>query len=45
MAPSHRYFPIYAKGLGPAIVAEMSGLPWEGPGSLGWQRDCCGAYG
>lgn len=25
------YFPLMAKGLGPALVAECSGLPWVGP--------------
>lgn len=33
------YFPLLAKGLGPAIVAEMSGLPWQGPKDLGFTRD------
>lgn len=28
------YFALYAKGLGPALVAEFSGLPWKGPGVL-----------
>ena len=25
------YFPVMAKGLGPVLVAEFSGLPWQGP--------------
>ena len=29
-----RYFPLLAKGLGPALVAEHSGLPWAGSASL-----------
>lgn len=28
------YFPLFAKGLGPALVAEFSGLAWKGPGEL-----------
>ena len=31
-----RYFPLLAKGAGPALVAEHSGLPWAGSGSLGF---------
>ncbi len=30
------YFPLMAKGLGPALVAEFSGLPWRGPRTLPW---------
>ena len=30
------YFPLYAKGLGPALVAEFSGLAWKGPAETGW---------
>ncbi|CAK9031125.1 unnamed protein product [Durusdinium trenchii] len=33
------YFPLMAKGLGPALVAEFSGLPWVGPKDLGFTRD------
>eukprot|EP00435_Cladocopium_sp_Y103_P069742 s234_g33.t2 len=33
------YFPLMAKGLGPALVAELSGLPWLGPKDLGFTRD------
>lgn len=29
------YFPLYAKGLGPALVLEYSGLPYKGPKALG----------
>lgn len=29
------YFPLMAKGLGPALVAECSGLPWTGPKETG----------
>ena len=31
-----RYFPVMAKGLGPALVAEYSGLPWKGREALGF---------
>jgi len=31
------YFPVMAKGLGPAIVAEMSGLPWRGNNDTGFE--------
>ena len=31
-----RYFPLMAKGLGPALVAEHSGLPWAGNATLGF---------
>ena len=31
------YFPLYAKGLGPALVAEFSGLAWKGPAETGWE--------
>ena len=36
-----RYFPLLAKGLGPALVAEHSGLPWSGSETLGFsiERD------
>ena len=27
------------QGLGPALVAEMSGLPWKGPKDLGFTKD------
>mmetsp|Transcript_28571 Transcript_28571/g.58404 ORF Transcript_28571/g.58404 Transcript_28571/m.58404 type:complete len:556 (+) Transcript_28571:130-1797(+) len=30
------YFPLMARGLGPALVAEYSGLPWAGPLSVGF---------
>ena len=30
------YFPLYAKGLGPALNLAFSGLPWKGPKALGW---------
>lgn len=33
------YWGSMAKGLGPAIVAEVSGLPWQGPGELGFDAD------
>lgn len=29
-----RYFPVMAKGLGPALAAEFSGLPWKGSTDL-----------
>eukprot|EP01047_Picozoa_sp_COSAG01_P026749 COSAG01_NODE_1734_length_9366_cov_4.124636_15_plen_52_part_00 len=29
------YFPLMAKGLGPALCCELSGLPWQGPKDLG----------
>lgn len=32
------YFPLMAKGLGPALVAQHSGLPWKGPKGLGFDR-------
>lgn len=31
-----RYFPVMAKGLGPALIAEHSGLPWKGSKDLGF---------
>jgi len=31
-----RYFPVMAKGLGPTLVAEHSGLPWIGNKDLGF---------
>jgi len=31
-----RYFPVMAKGLGPTLVAEYSGLPWKGNKELGF---------
>ena len=34
-----RYFPLMAKGLGPALVAEFSGLPWIGSKDAGYTRD------
>eukprot|EP00746_Dinoflagellata_sp_MGD_P022715 gnl/MRDRNA2_/MRDRNA2_153176_c0_seq1.p1 gnl/MRDRNA2_/MRDRNA2_153176_c0~~gnl/MRDRNA2_/MRDRNA2_153176_c0_seq1.p1 ORF type:complete len:246 (+),score=54.23 gnl/MRDRNA2_/MRDRNA2_153176_c0_seq1:99-836(+) len=34
-----RYFPTMAKGLGPALVAELSGLPWLGNKDLGFSRE------
>jgi hypothetical protein len=36
------YFKIDAAGLGPALALEFSGLPWEGPASLGWTMDAAG---
>mmetsp|Transcript_22515 Transcript_22515/g.53099 ORF Transcript_22515/g.53099 Transcript_22515/m.53099 type:complete len:236 (-) Transcript_22515:34-741(-) len=33
------YFPVMAKGLGPALVCELSGLSWLGPKDLGFTRD------
>ena len=30
------YFPLLAKGFGPALVAEFSGLSWNGPKTLNW---------
>jgi len=33
------YFPIMAKGLGPALCAEYSGLAWKGPMQTGWTKD------
>ena len=30
------YFPLLAKGFGPALVAEFSGLKWNGPKTIGW---------
>lgn len=33
------YFPVMAKGLGPALVAELSGLPWAGNKDNGFTRD------
>ena len=30
------YFPLMARGLGPALVAECSGLPWTGPKDTGF---------
>eukprot|EP00746_Dinoflagellata_sp_MGD_P013959 gnl/MRDRNA2_/MRDRNA2_130374_c0_seq1.p1 gnl/MRDRNA2_/MRDRNA2_130374_c0~~gnl/MRDRNA2_/MRDRNA2_130374_c0_seq1.p1 ORF type:complete len:248 (-),score=53.35 gnl/MRDRNA2_/MRDRNA2_130374_c0_seq1:58-801(-) len=32
------YFPVMAKGLGPALVAELSGLPWQGPKDIPFTR-------
>ena len=34
-----RYFPLMAKGLGPTLVAEFSGVPWKGNKDLGYSRD------
>jgi hypothetical protein len=31
-----RYFPVMAKGLGPTLVAECSGIPWVGNKDLGF---------
>ena len=31
-----RYFPVMAKGLGPTLLAEFSGLPWAGNKDLGF---------
>ena len=31
-----RYFPVMAKGLGPTLVAEYSGMPWVGNKDLGF---------
>eukprot|EP00038_Savillea_parva_P000313 m.95485 g.95485 ORF g.95485 m.95485 type:complete len:284 (-) comp10109_c0_seq1:111-962(-) len=31
------YFPLLAKGLGPALVAEFSGMKWKGPKSIGFE--------
>ena len=31
-----RYFPVMAKGLGPTLVAECSGIPWAGNKDLGF---------
>ena len=28
------YFPVMAKGLGPVLVAEFSGLSWHGPAAV-----------
>lgn len=33
------YFPVMARGLAPALVCEMSGLPWVGPRDTGFTRD------
>mmetsp|Transcript_16000 Transcript_16000/g.19855 ORF Transcript_16000/g.19855 Transcript_16000/m.19855 type:complete len:241 (+) Transcript_16000:148-870(+) len=33
------YFPLKAKGLGVALVAEFSGLAWDGPKSTGWTAE------
>lgn len=33
------YFPVMAKGLGPALVCEFSGLPWVGPKDLGFTME------
>merc|ERR1719424_1065673 len=33
------YFPVMAKGLGPAIILEASGLPWTGPKENGFTMD------
>ena len=30
------YFPLKAKGLGVALIAQFSGLPWDGPASLNY---------
>ena len=30
------YFPLLAKGFGVALVAEFSGLPYDGPKTLKW---------
>lgn len=33
------YFQVMAKGLGPALVCELSGLPWVGPRDTGFTRE------
>ena len=33
------YFSVMAKGLGPAICCELSGLDWDGPKSSGFNAD------
>mmetsp|Transcript_29806 Transcript_29806/g.48647 ORF Transcript_29806/g.48647 Transcript_29806/m.48647 type:complete len:233 (-) Transcript_29806:65-763(-) len=33
------YFPVMAHGLAPALVCEMSGLPWVGPRDTGFTRE------
>lgn len=33
------YFSVHAKGLGPALALEVSGLPWLGPKGMGWTED------
>jgi len=33
------HLPVMARGLGPAIVAELSGLPWKGPRDTGFKAD------
>ena len=35
-ALEYMYFPLYAKGLGPALCLSFSGLAWKGPKDLGW---------
>ena len=37
MAYELRYFSGYSKGLGPALVAEFSGVPWKGNKDLGYK--------
>ena len=37
------YFPLYAKGLGPALNLAFSGLSWKGPKELGWSASDWGA--
>jgi len=37
------YFPLMAKGLGCSLVAEFSGLNWNGPKSTGWKMSDWGA--
>jgi len=33
------YFSVMAKGLGPALVCELSGLPWQGPMDTGFTAE------
>lgn len=33
------YFPVMAKGLGPALICEFSGLPWCGPKDTGFTSE------
>jgi len=37
------YFPLFARGLGPALCLEISGLKWKGPKELGWSAAEWGA--
>ena len=34
------YFPLMAKGLGPVLVAEFSGLSWQGPAAVQFDAMC-----